>query len=201
MSSDRKRRRVATPRALDNVQPLSASGEDAAIQQAAEKLEAFAFVDSDSAVKFPAFLLNALVGKIETIDYDGSPFKHCIHLKEAAWGDEAESEYLIIRESYRDLASFLSDSFRGWKSHTRIHRTITGTAGIGKTMFGLYWLVYYLRHKILFSCTMARTFGSLPRTLWQPVIRTSSFWTRKLRNPMAPKFTIRLEMTQKTLKC
>lgn len=140
MSSDRKRRRIVVPLALENVQPLSASGEDAAMQQAPEEKGAgFAFVPVPTAVgELPGFLLNALVGEIETIDYDGSPFKQYIRLKQSAWGAEVESEYLIVREGYKDLVSFLSHSFGTWNPHTRLHRSITGTAGIGKTMFALY---------------------------------------------------------------
>lgn len=125
--------------------PLNVDEDDAAddddtagVEKVQTKLFSFQQPVDSTGETLPEFLMNALVGKLETISHDSCPFKEYINLKQNAWGIEAESQYLIVRQCYTDLAEWLHSHFKQWKQGALQARTITGTAGIGKTMFALY---------------------------------------------------------------
>ena len=86
----------------------------------------------------PDFLLNALVNNLERVNNENCPFEEYIDLEESAWGISNEARHLIIHKNYHDLINFVSNKFASWKPGTLVHSTITGTAGIGKSMFALY---------------------------------------------------------------
>lgn len=94
--------------------------------------------EEDAGKELPDFILNALIREKKTIDQKDCPFKSYIDLKQNAWEGEGESRYLIVRKNYYDLYNFLYDQFKAaWKSGVTVPRVVTGTAGIGKTMFAL----------------------------------------------------------------
>lgn len=93
--------------------------------------------DADSNT-LPDFILNALVNNIVKVNREGCPFEEYIELEGEAWSLSNESKHLIIRKNYQDLIQFVAKRFKSWRKGTLVHSTITGTAGIGKTMFALY---------------------------------------------------------------
>ena len=110
----------------------------------------------------PDFLLNALVNNLERVNNENCPFEEYIDLEESAWGISNEARHLIIHKNYHDLINFVSNKFASWKPGTLVHSTITGTAGIGKSMFALYLARTVLPEEgdsIVSSYTMETGFG------------------------------------------
>lgn len=139
--SGAKRHRITVPLELENVESLSGDT-DVAVSELTNELATFASMKGrnaaeDAGTGLPTFIINALIGKQERIEHDSCPFNIYIDLKQKAWRGENESQYLIVREGYRDLIRFLDEELGQWDGDSQFCRVITGTAGIGKSMFAL----------------------------------------------------------------
>lgn len=170
--SGTKRRRIAVPQELENIESLSRdTAEDvdlgAEVIGWTEKLELTNVEDAEDSL-LPTFIVNALIGKDEKVEHNECPFEFYIDLKEKAWQRGNESQYLIIRKGYRELVRFVHNEFKCWDKYSRFSRVITGTAGIGKTMFALLLarllfkggnvvLLYYEREFWAFTRTRPKT--------------------------------------------
>jgi hypothetical protein len=122
-----KRRRIVHP-TLDGIKPVS--------RVASPK---------DERRVFPVFLHNALFSQATEVPYEKCSFERYINLGGEAWSQEGGSEYLIERPCYQTLIEFLDKRFRDFKVGIQQVSVITGTAGIGKTMFALYAARYYFQ--------------------------------------------------------
>ena len=128
IENENKRRRLVYP-ALKDVQPLALAGASLETRQHQRVL--------------PKFLHNVLFSPATTVPYDDCPFNYYISLGEEAWKKEGEPENLIVLKHYETLTEFLDSRFRDFKVGIQQMTIVTGTAGIGKTMFSLYAARHY----------------------------------------------------------
>jgi hypothetical protein len=82
----------------------------------------------------PVFLQNLLTRQPKTFRMNN--FDYRCYFVGGAWNDPGEAQYILVRECYERLFAFVSDlQSKREKSNRAI---IAGTAGIGKSLFGLY---------------------------------------------------------------
>lgn len=105
--------------------------------------------ETQSKEKLPSFLHNVLFSSVSKVNQRGCPFSEYVHLKQHAWQEDEQSKNLIFLEDYARLMKFLDTYFEGHTVGIRKHVIITGTAGIGKTMFALYMARQYFERNEL----------------------------------------------------
>ena len=112
---------------------------------------------------FPQFLHNALFSSVTKVTHGQCPLEEYIDLGGPAWKKKDESQYLVHRQSYDTLMVFLDDCFANFNVGIQHFAIVTGTAGIGKTMFALYAAREYFRRGELSYSTTITVSGHSPR--------------------------------------
>ena len=161
--SGRKRRKLVYP-TLDDVKPLAPVGSGSGSLEMPTQ-------EQRQRPVFPAFLHNALFSEVTIVPHESCPFRQYVALGEPAWKTENESIYLVERPCYITLMAFLDFRFKDFKLGVQKVAVVTGTAGIGKTMFALHAARCYFQRGEFVVLYYANSFWAFTKTNPQQIAK------------------------------